>query len=90
MPHRPQERGEESLKAPFEVRPLAPTIINPLIAGSISRLGILVLQRHLNLCAVGLPTHRAVSAPCRHENALTRRVRRPAAQSGVVELTTSY
>ena len=47
---------------------------------------LLVLQRHLSLCAVGLRTHRAKNAATGSETGCARRVRRPAAQSGAVVL----
>jgi hypothetical protein len=46
----------------------------------------LVLQRHLSLRAGGLRTHRAKNAATGSETGYARRVRRPAAQSGVVAL----
>ena len=50
--------------------------------------GVLVLQRHLTPCAVGLRTHRAGGALRRPANACARRVRRPAALRGAVVLVT--
>ena len=50
--------------------------------------GVLVPQRRLTPCAVGLPPHRAGSALRRPENACARRVRRPAAPCGAVVLVT--